>query len=65
MFATKGESDKDVTIFLEMVSCSSVTFLLATVHVDTQSMFAVTIFLFVEVSEDMFSYLGMEGLFLA
>ena len=52
--ATVGESDRNVVLFLDMVTLtfSSVAFLLAIVHVDalsgsTQSRFAVATFLFV------------------
>ena len=51
IFATIGESDRDMVLFLDMVtfSFSSVAFLLATVHVDAlfegaQSRFAIASF---------------------
>lgn len=57
MSATGGESDKNVVLFLEIVtsSCSSVTFLLVTVRVnalpaDAQSRFAVAALLSVAMS---------------
>ena len=60
IFATIGESDRDMVLFLDMVtfSFSSVAFLLATVHVDALSAcalsrFAIPSFLFVALSDNM------------